>query len=145
MTLKFRPFVDPDLAGFQRWFEDPEIARRLDFPSQEWLDYVKTPDAGCLVVCEEGTAVAVVQMDHDPSGCEHLSLVVNPKHRHAGIGARVMTAFFAGPGKKMRELCACIDPDNKASLALAKRLGFSIENTCDRDGMVTVIRQRSAA
>ena len=146
MSVSFRPFSNADLAGYQRWFDDAEVARRMAYPSPEWMDYIKTPDVLCFVASEGSEkSAAVLQMDIDPNGCGHLSLVVHPDLRHAGVGARVLTAFVMGPGQNMDELCASIDPDNAASLAIAKRAGFVVENACDKDGLVSLIRPANAA
>lgn len=52
-SASFRPFHRNDLSAYARWFDDEELARRVSFPDQAWLDYVMTPNgiAHAVVAC----------------------------------------------------------------------------------------------
>ncbi|PWK67554.1 GNAT family N-acetyltransferase [Aminobacter sp. AP02] len=125
--VSFRPFDRTDLAAYAGWFKDEEVARRVSFPDQAWVDYVMSPlgIAHAVVALHDQTPIAVLQYDDEPDLGINLLIAVDPARRGQGFGKLVLAAF----AEHIRHLYAHIDghieDDNFASIACVERCGFT--------------------
>ena len=64
MALTFHSVGEPVFEILKTWFADPELIRRIEFPTARWFDYVRhTPGVYAWLIFDENTPVAHVQFD----------------------------------------------------------------------------------
>ena len=131
-----RPFRSSDFSIYQGWFSDPETRRWVSCPDGRWLAHVShCGRCACWVLEDAGQLGGVLQVDWDERGRAFVSVVVDPNKRRQGLGARLLRSFLAYQSQDFELVAACVEPDNRASLALALRCGFE-QIEVDDDGFV---------
>lgn len=126
--ISFRPFRGDDLAAYSAWFEDAEVARRIDVPNADWVAYVMDPasPAHAVVATRDASDIplAVLQYDEEPDGGISLLIAIDPAQRGQGLGKRVVAALVAHVGGRYTHVDGHIEDDNFASIACVERCGF---------------------
>ena len=115
-----------DLLMLQSWFQDAEHARRIDYPTQQWFDFVTTVSNRFARVAYEGNApIGFVQYECKPDGTASLAYYVRPDLRGRGYGKQLLQAILAAPDSiHATAIWAGVDPDNLASLRCFEAVGF---------------------
>lgn len=136
--ISFRPFHSDDLAAYAAWFDDAEVARRVDFPSTDWVAYVMDPanPARLVVATHAASPLAVLQYDEQDDGGISLLIVVDPARRGQGLGKRVLTAFLVHVGGCYTHVDGHIEDDNFASIACVESCGFVRQAEAAEDGFL---------
>lgn len=136
MSLSLRRLRPDDLPDLQGWYDDPELARRLTGPTDEWFE---ARFCACqevwVAVDDTGTVAAEMQVERD-GGMGYIAMAVRPRLRHRGLGTAALAAFVAGPGRQYVTLEGRIEPDNLASLACVRKCGFRLLDERDEDGLI---------
>lgn len=124
--LNFRPFHSNDLASYAAWFGDDEIARRVSFPDQAWVDHVMTPGgiAHAVVALYDKASIAVLQFDEERDGGINLLIALDPARRGQGFGKLVLAAFVDHVWRRYAHIDGHVEVDNLASIACVERCGF---------------------
>ncbi len=143
--LKFRPL---DIRGYRlltTWFQDPELARRIQSPTPQWLHYVTTtPGVYAWLVYHATAAVGQVQLDTTPEGTGSIGLAVNPSLRRQGYGTAVLRALLTRPETAtLHQIAADVEADNTASRRCLVKAGFVLlSDRPDDDGFLHYIYAR---
>jgi len=136
--VRFRPFRSDDLVAYAAWFDDAEVARRVDFPSADWVAYVMDPanPARLIVATHAASPLAVLQYDEQDDGGISLLIVVDPAQRGRGLGKLVMAAFLAYVGGRYTHVDGHVEHDNFASIACVESCGFVRQAEAAEDGFL---------
>jgi aminoglycoside 6'-N-acetyltransferase len=144
---RFRP---GDLAAFQAYRTDPDIARL-----QSWdrmtddaaAAFLRANERCGLLRAGEWTQVAVALTEDGAligdvglflsldAGTAELGITLAPDHHHRGHAIRAMrlAAGLVWNGSRARRIRAYADPRNRASLQLLRRLGMAHVGQDDGD------------
>jgi RimJ/RimL family protein N-acetyltransferase len=174
--IELRPFGAADLAVVSPWFLDADTRRFLGGPQwprqmlvvgesavgttfrgarqtgvHRWVGYrdgvpVGYVDCGTFdrwTTCDE--RLHVIDAIERPAGA--IAFVTAPEHRRRGIARAMIRAALAEPAIGHVEIVgAGADPDNAASLAVLRALGFVPQNTRpDWEGMLYLLLDRDRA
>ena len=91
------------------------------------LTVLKNHLATLLFVGEDGTALAYGHLDKDGERV-WVGIAVLPFAQGKSIGSKMMASLFNESDRlKITQLTAAVDEDNKASQALFKKFGFTLE------------------
>lgn len=83
MTLTFHTLGEPKLEVLRTWFTDPELARRISFPTIRWFDYVRpTPMVYAWLIYDEDIPIGQVQVDIDAANNAFAAPVVKREFRN---------------------------------------------------------------
>lgn len=138
--ISYRPFRRDDLAAYAAWFDDAEVARRVDFPNANWVAYVMDPASPAHAVVATWGAndipLAVLQFDEEPDGGISLLIAMDPAQRGRGLGKRVLAAFIEHVGGRYTHVDGHIEDDNFASIACVERCGFIRQTDNGEDGFL---------
>jgi RimJ/RimL family protein N-acetyltransferase len=124
--LIFRPLDEITLRLYLAWFQDAELKRRIQPPTQQWFNYVShTPGIYAWIIYENDLPVGQLQLDTYTDHTGSVGLVVNPAVWNQGYGQRILEAFF----QRVEVAClaqveAAIEADNLASLRCFQKAGF---------------------
>lgn len=128
IALNARPFEAADLPIYAAWFEDEELRRRIDPPDGFWLEHVSRTDQGnrcyCLTLVQDVDLIAVVQYDFEDFDRVSLLISVRPDSRGRGVGRAALLRTIPELAPEVRYIDSYVEPDNLASLALIRRMGF---------------------
>lgn len=126
--ISFRPFRRVDLAAYAAWFDDAEVARRIDFPNADWVAYVMDSASPAHAVVATWGAndipFAVLQYDEEQDGGISLLIAIDPAQRGQGLGKRVLATFVAHVSGRYTHVDGHIEDDNFASIACVESCGF---------------------
>lgn len=98
-----------------------------DYVPHMWLDWVKNPDKGIvLVALDQGAIIGTTYIAFCPgNACWFQALRVHPHYRRRGVGSRLTKVSIAESKKAGREVIYLgIDEDNIPSLKMTESLGF---------------------
>ncbi|MBE2193770.1 MAG: GNAT family N-acetyltransferase [Anaerolinea sp.] len=123
----FRVLDESELRLYQAWFSDSELSRRIEPPTAQWYNYVRsTPGYEVWMVYDGTAAVGVVSLEANPD--DHTAwvlVVVNPAVRRQGYGHKLLQALIQRPeATHLNLLKATVEPDNLASLRCLQKAGF---------------------
>ncbi len=156
MTYTFE-LLTPDCCDeIEGWFDDAETQRYLG--GRDWLR--REPELmqvcvgmefrGCIVLAryvwvvrEEGTPVALVDVEPYDDGTAGMALVVAPKARRRGVGRRVLSLLEERPElHAVYTIIGGVDPENIAMQRCLTQAGYTISATVDDEGMLALTRRR---
>jgi len=147
--LRFRRFERTDLGWYIAWFDDPELARRVSAPDEDWLAYIDHPDGGARAeiasLDAEATPVAVLQYDLELDGGVSLLLMTAPHLRGKGLGTRILDAFAQRIAGERSHIDAYMEKDNAAGIKLARKCGFRLVAPSGADEFLLYRRDLTAA
>ena len=125
--IDLRPCRSEHLPMFQNWFQDGELSRRVEEPSQRYLDYVATiPRQYACVAYEEDVAVGFIVFGLEDEEPASFMFFVRPDFRHQGYGKRILTTALAAPEVADIDMWeAGVEPDNAASRQCLEAIGFT--------------------
>ena len=142
--LRLRPFEPRDAAGLHACFGDPEAMRFWDFPTCKtisetekvlaWLGKTTSPYerlAWAVADRSKDRCIGMLNYHHREARNKRLELgyIVAPGHQGRGLGTeatRAVLDYCVGTLGAHR-VHALINPENRASIKLAERLGFRCE------------------
>jgi RimJ/RimL family protein N-acetyltransferase len=120
-----RRFRQSDFPVYQGWFSDRETQRRISRPDECWRAHVLGGSRSvCWVLEDSGVLRGVLQVDWDDDRHAFVCIVVDPAKRGRGLATRLLRSFLTDHCQDFEAVTASIDPNNRASLALALRCGF---------------------
>ncbi|WP_310326920.1 GNAT family N-acetyltransferase [Aminobacter aminovorans] len=138
--ISYRPFRRDDLAAYAAWFDDAEVARRVDFPNADWVAYVMDPASPAHAVVATRSAndipLAVLQYDEEPDDGISLLIAIHPALRGQGLGKHVLSAFVAHVRGRYTHVDGHIEDDNFASIACVESCGFVRQTAEPEDGFL---------
>lgn len=138
--IRFRPFRSDELAAYAAWFDDAEVARRVDFPGTDWFAYVTDPASPAHLVvatyAASDTPLAVLQYDEQDDGGISLLIVLDPRQRGRGLGKRVLAALVAHVSGRYTHIDGQIENDNLASIACVESCSFVRQAEKPDDGFL---------
>jgi RimJ/RimL family protein N-acetyltransferase len=143
--LTFHPLDTAGYHFYSTWFRDPELARRIEPPTQEWLHYVTTmPGVYAWLIYHAMTPVGQVQLDTTPEHRGTIAFAVNPALRQRGYGTAILRALLTRPeAARLHQIDAAVEPDNTASRRCLVMAGFVLLSDCpDDDGFLHYIYAR---
>ncbi|MEV6525768.1 GNAT family N-acetyltransferase [Longispora sp. NPDC051575] len=156
--LALRPYVPEDEEGFVRLFSDADVTRWMGIPRDPRAlfrrgftePHLITWDVWAIVEGDGYVGHAEIKPSPDPQVDGHeLVYALLPEAWGRGLGTEVAEAVTAhGLGALgLAEVHATVDPDNAASLALLRRLGYAdVRDLVDpSDGEVSRLLTRSRA
>jgi len=77
--LAFYPLHTDRYRLYTTWFRDPELARRIETPTRQWLHYVTTtPGVYAWLIYPAMRPVGQMQLDTTPQDRGSIALAVNP-------------------------------------------------------------------
>ena len=135
IIINFRPAGQKDSERLISWRNDLRTCAfsvHMEVVSQEdhdkWFSEILKADPARVFIAEEdGVPVGTIRRDVKEDGV-YLSWTVNPECRGRGIGESMIGAFlkeYPSPYK------ACIKEDNKASIHIAEKCGFTRSGLLD--------------
>ncbi|GAA4542035.1 GNAT family N-acetyltransferase [Pseudonocardia xishanensis] len=135
--LTLRPLRGDDVPGLEMLTAaDVEWKRRLGMPHATWWRLVST-DAdrfGWLVISDE-EVIGYVDAERD-GGTVSMAMAVFESWRGRGHSRKIIELLTTvEPLCSARALIATVEPDNRASRAVARSAGF-FEDGRDKDGLV---------
>ncbi|HYC14565.1 MAG TPA: GNAT family N-acetyltransferase [Stellaceae bacterium] len=150
--LRLRPFKLKDAPGFHEAYGDPEAMRFWDFPAYATLaeterdvrwSMKRSPSAHGIwaVASKEGDrCIGMVNYHHRERRNRRLEVgyILARKYWRQGLMTEAMTALLDYCFEMLRahRIEALIDPENTASISLAKGLGFHCESGPMRDRLL---------
>lgn len=132
------------LALLQSWFADQELKRRLDPPTERWLEFVSTdPNQHALIAYEDDLPVGFVQYENESDGTIAFAFAVRPDLRGQGYGKQVLRALLASPELAgVGEVWGGVERDNIASLRCLTAVGFVAEPYPEEPSTVKLVYRR---
>jgi RimJ/RimL family protein N-acetyltransferase len=94
------------------------------------------------VVEDAGLPGGVLQVDWDEHWRAFVAIVVDPTKRRRGLGKRLLRSFVDCHSQPFEAITGSVEPDNRASLALALRCGFE-QIGVDDEGFVRLQSKKS--
>jgi RimJ/RimL family protein N-acetyltransferase len=146
MNLSFRRFSEQDLRLVTTWFVDPEMKRRISYPTTQWFNYVSTtPNVYAWMILERITPIAYVQVDIEDDQRAYTVLAVKAEFRGQGYCKKILRALVKRPEvSKLSSIEGYVEVDNTASQRCLIAAGFhQINETPDEDGMFKFVYSRS--
>jgi RimJ/RimL family protein N-acetyltransferase len=134
--MRLRRAVIEDCDRIFRWRNHPSVRRfsgnrsKIDPEShQQWFRRIlRSRNRALLVAVKQGEDVGVIRFDLDPDfRSATMSIYVNPRKHHLGIGTEMMKAGEAWLRRwnpSANKIVATVSRDNVASLKLFGRAGF---------------------
>lgn len=133
-----------DFDASARLWADERVVRhiggRTSDRSQSWLRMLRYPGLWALLgfgywtletragafVGEVGLADFKRELSVDTAGMPEAGWVLNPDHQGRGYATEAMTAVLAWADQQLSaaQTCCVIEPDNKASIRVAAKLGY---------------------
>ena len=135
-ALELRPAIESDSRLLFAWAND-KLTRQMSFSSAEipWTDHQrwfeeKLADATSeiyMAIDDTGESIGVVRFELAQAGAATISITVAPAHRGRGIGSQIIDLGCEQllKGQRSSEVLAYIRPDNRGSLRIFERAGFS--------------------
>ncbi len=142
--LAFHPLNSTGYQVYATWFPDPELALRLETPTQQWLQYVTTtPGTFAWLVYDATMPVALVQLDTTAERIGSIAFAVNPSLRRQGYGTAVLRALLTRPETaRLQQIDAMVELDNAASRRCLSAAGFVLlSEQPDEDGFLQYTRR----
>ena len=150
-----RPLTRADAPALYPSFSDPDVMRwwsRGPFASEHELADWLVPESGweggrswAVAESADGPAIARVAAIDRGGSVSELSWLVLRERQGQGVAREALTALiahlFSAEGR--RRLYADTDPDNRPSIALVERLGFTLEGRL-RESWETHIGRRDS-
>ncbi|MEW5069082.1 N-acetyltransferase family protein [Bacillus subtilis] len=140
---RFQTVKEPELNILEHWFEIEDTRRRMDgmLPLDEWYARVNNDEHNTVIMAYDGQLPAGVVVIEFGEERTYIGLIVNPLYRLQGYGKQILQKLLNDPEfKSVREWVACIEEDNRISLACFQAAGFTLEDTePDEDGFLTLI------
>ncbi|MCY7783985.1 MULTISPECIES: GNAT family N-acetyltransferase [unclassified Bacillus (in: firmicutes)] len=140
---RFQAVKEPELKILEHWFEHEDTRRRMDgmLPLDDWYARVSKDEQDTVIMAYDGqlpAGMAVIEFGEERT---YIGLIVNPLYRLQGYGKRILQKLLADQDfTSVREWVACIEEDNRVSLACFQAAGFTLEDTePDEDGFLTLI------
>ena len=116
--LLFCPLDETTFGLYCTWFQDTELKRRIEPPTQQWLNYVRNmPGIYAWIIYEGNIPVGQLQLDTYADHTGSVGLVVNPTLRNQGNGKKILKAFLKrAEVTRLAQLEVTIEPDNEGFL-----------------------------
>ncbi|MER0468754.1 N-acetyltransferase family protein [Bacillus cabrialesii subsp. cabrialesii] len=140
---RFQILKESELEILEHWFENEDTRRRMDgmLPLDAWFERVSKDEDDSIIMAYDGqlpAGMAVIEFVEERA---YIGLIVNPLYRLQGYGKRILHKLLNEPDfSRVREWAACIEEDNRISLACFHAAGFTLEETePDEDGFLTLI------
>ena len=140
--LTFALLDETGLSILRSWYSDPELQRRLEYPTQTWFDYVSgEPNVHAWMIQEDDLSVGHLQLDVGADQTGYIGFCVKPELRNQGYGKRILRAFLArSEVRTLNRIVAEAEVDNSASHSCLKAAGFAQEgNGPDEYGFLRFI------
>ena len=127
VPIDLRPCQSEHLPMFQSWFQDGELNRWVEEPSQRYLDYVATTPRQYACVAYEGdVAVGFIVFGLEDKEPASFMFFVRPDLRYQGYGKRILATALAAPEVADIDVWeAGVEPDNTASRRCSEAIGFT--------------------
>ncbi|MDZ5722551.1 N-acetyltransferase family protein [Bacillus sp. SXabc123] len=140
---RFQRLKEPELKILEQWFENEDTRRRMDgmLPLDVWYARVNKDEDDTVMMAYDGQLPAGMVVMEFGEKRAYIGLIVNPLYRLQGYGKRILQKLLSDPDfNGGREWAACIEEDNRISLACFQAAGFTLEDTePDDDGFLTLI------
>ncbi|MCY8782145.1 GNAT family N-acetyltransferase [Bacillus spizizenii] len=140
---RFQILKEPELKVIEHWFEDEDTRRRMDgmLPLDVWYERVNQDEDNTVIMAYDGQLPAGMVVMEFVEERAYIGLIVNPLCRFQGYGKQILKKLLGDPDfNGVREWVACIEEDNRISLACFQAAGFTLEDTePDEDGFLTLI------
>ncbi|MED4648691.1 GNAT family N-acetyltransferase [Bacillus inaquosorum] len=140
---RFQRLKEPELKILEQWFENEDTSRRMDgmLPLDEWYARVNKDEQDTVIIAYDGqlpAGMAVMEFGEERT---YIGLIVNPLYQLQGYGKQILQKLLSDPDfNGVREWAACIEEDNRISLACFQAAGFTLEDTePDDNGFLTLI------
>ncbi len=110
-------------------------------PLDEWYARVNKDEQDTVIIAYDGqlpAGMAVMEFGEERT---YIGLIVNPLYQLQGYGKQILQKLLSDPDfNGVREWAACIEEDNRISLACFQAAGFTLEDTePDDNGFLTLI------
>ena len=135
-----RPWRDSDVPAMVELFDEPQVALRTPLPSpftqqaaRDRLDKARDPDLLLLAVTTDGERPLGEVM---VTSTGTMGYALGARHRGQGLATRALTLLrdHAHDVLGLPVLQLEIEPDNEASIAVARASGFSLVPGATRSG-----------
>ncbi|MCI3985301.1 GNAT family N-acetyltransferase [Bacillus vallismortis] len=140
---RFQIVKEPELEIIEHWFRNEETRRRMDgmLPLDVWYARVNEDENDSVIMAYDGQLPAGMVVMEFVEERAYIGLIVNPLYRLRGYGKQILKKLLGDPDfTRVREWAACIEEDNRISLACFQGAGFTLEDTePDEDGFLTLI------
>ncbi|WP_420976829.1 GNAT family N-acetyltransferase [Bacillus vallismortis] len=140
---RFQIVKEPELEIIEHWFRNEETRRRMDgmLPLDVWYARVNKDETDSVIMAYDGQLPAGMVVVEFVEERAYIGLIVNPLYRLQGYGKQILKKLLGDPDfSRVREWAACIEEDNRISLASFQAAGFTLEDTePDEDGFLTLI------
>jgi RimJ/RimL family protein N-acetyltransferase len=134
----FSPAMPTAIAEFSTWFADPELARRLEAPTEAWMAHVSASSRlAAWTVSSGAELVGYVQVEfYDDRRCS-IAMAMKPSRRRQGLSTAMLTGFLETVIPDQQIVEAEIEQDNIAAIRAAEKAGFvRISAKPDADGFI---------
>ncbi|AEP85688.1 GNAT family N-acetyltransferase [Bacillus spizizenii] len=138
---RFQILKEPELKILEQWFENEDTMRRMDgmLPLDVWYARVNKDEDNTVIMAYDGQLPAGMVVMEFVGERAYIGLIVNPLCRLQGYGKQILKKLLNDPDfTRVREWAACIEEDNRISLACFQAAGFTMEEP-DEDGFLTLI------
>lgn len=138
MDLTFTLIAEPELQLLRAWYADPEVARRLSYPTPEWFAFVNTPNNYAWLIYDGDLPVGYIQFGLEGKDRAAFAFAVNPELRGQGYGKRILQALVnRSEVSGLRSVDGFVEPDNSASRRCLIAAGFRlVSETPDEEGFL---------
>jgi RimJ/RimL family protein N-acetyltransferase len=129
--LEFRPIEAADFPLLAAWFEDAELRRWVEPPTQVWFAYITAgQDNRGWLVLEDGEPVGCVQLDIHLDQIGYFGFYTCPSLRRQGYGKRILQALiqFVDSEGRVKQLIGTAEPENIASIRCMQSAGFVLSD-----------------
>jgi RimJ/RimL family protein N-acetyltransferase len=135
----FSPMTRAAIAEYSTWFADPELARRLEQPTEAWIAYVTAgaqPTAWAVSAGAE--LVGHIQVEFYKERRCSIVIAVKPSRRGQGLSATILAEFLDAVLPDQQVIEAEIEQDNIASIRAVEKVGFvRVSAKPDVDGFIS--------
>ncbi|MFN8420338.1 MAG: GNAT family N-acetyltransferase [Anaerolineae bacterium] len=141
MDLTFTRIAESELQLLRAWHTDPELQRRISYPTAAWFAYVNTTGNFAWLIFANDIAVGYVQFGYEREASGSFAFAVNPSLRGQGYGKRILHALLQRPEVLgLNTLEGFVEPDNIASQRCLIAAGFRlVSETPDEEGMLKFV------
>ncbi|GED13244.1 GNAT family N-acetyltransferase [Aneurinibacillus migulanus] len=138
-----RPLQETDLLTLEKWFENSEIASRMEgmLPLKEWYNHISKNFLQFIrIAYTQQNPVGIIQVEKEED-IGYISLIVNPSFWNKGYGKTILCKALEQPEfRSIRKWKASIEEDNISSLKCFKSVGFIEEDANpDEDGFFDLV------
>ncbi len=131
-----------DFIEIKKWFKDPEMVRRVEYPTQKWFNYISgTATVYAYSVFLNEKLIGFIQMDTE-GDIGHILMAINPDCKNKGHGRNILKQFLSkNKFPNISNIEAHIETDNITSIKCFLAAGFSPKknNKCTEEGFEVLV------